>query len=58
MDTCFAVSYNSQKLRLRWGDGGVTVNPELKLLQYNVGKPLLVEETSGYMPEKNGTDND
>ncbi|XP_015588294.1 glycine receptor subunit alphaZ1 [Cephus cinctus] len=47
-------SYNNQKLRLRWGDGGVTVNPELKLLQYNVGKPLQLEETTGFMLDKNG----
>ncbi|XP_043268396.1 glycine receptor subunit alphaZ1 isoform X2 [Venturia canescens] len=47
-------SYNSKKLQLKWGNGGVTVNPELKLLQYNVGKPLLVEETSNFIPEKNG----
>ncbi|XP_046748427.1 glycine receptor subunit alpha-4 isoform X1 [Diprion similis] len=47
-------SYNNQKLRLRWGEGGVTVNPELKLLQYNIGKPLQLEESTGYMLEKNG----
>nr|XP_050845933.1 glycine receptor subunit alpha-1 isoform X2 [Vespula vulgaris] len=45
-------SYNSQKLRLRWDDSGVTVNPELKLLQYNIGKPVVFEETT--MMEKNG----
>ncbi|XP_015187731.1 PREDICTED: glycine receptor subunit alpha-2 [Polistes dominula] len=48
-------SYNSQKLRLRWDDsGGVTVNPELKLLQYNIGKPVVFEEITHYMLEKNG----
>ncbi|XP_014599516.1 PREDICTED: glycine receptor subunit alphaZ1 [Polistes canadensis] len=47
-------SYNSQKLRLRWDDSGVTVNPELKLLQYNIGKPVVFEETTHYMLEKNG----
>ncbi|XP_035733877.1 glycine receptor subunit alphaZ1-like isoform X2 [Vespa mandarinia] len=47
-------SYNSQKLRLRWDDNGVTVNPELKLLQYNIGKPVVFEETTHYMMEKNG----
>ncbi|XP_063980166.1 glycine receptor subunit alpha-3 isoform X1 [Diachasmimorpha longicaudata] len=46
-------SYNSQKLRLRWDDDGVTVNPELKLLQYDFGKPRLSEETN-HVPEKNG----
>ncbi|XP_043664861.1 glycine receptor subunit alpha-1 isoform X2 [Vespula pensylvanica] len=45
-------SYNSQKLRLRWDDSGVTVNPELKLLQYNIGKPVVFEETT--IMEKNG----
>jgi hypothetical protein len=33
----------------------VTVNPELKLLQYNVGQPLQLEESNGYMLEKEGT---
>ncbi|XP_015111059.1 glycine receptor subunit alpha-3 isoform X2 [Diachasma alloeum] len=31
----------------------VTVNPELKLLQYDFGKPRLSEETN-HVPEKNG----
>jgi hypothetical protein len=50
-----AVSYTNQKLRLVWGQDGVTVNPELKLLQYNVGQPLQLEESNGYMLEKEGT---
>jgi hypothetical protein len=37
-----------------WGQDGVTVNPELKLLQYNVGQPLQLEESNGYMLEKEG----
>jgi len=41
-------------LRLKWGASGVTVNPELKLLQYDIGKPLVLEETIDYMLEKNG----
>ncbi|KAK7794553.1 hypothetical protein R5R35_009673 [Gryllus longicercus] len=45
-------SFNNQKLRLRWGEDAVTVNPELKLLQYNVGQPLQMEETTGYMLER------
>ncbi|XP_063233163.1 glycine receptor subunit alpha-2 [Bacillus rossius redtenbacheri] len=45
-------SYNDQKLLLRWGADGVTVNPELKLLQYHLGQPLGLEHTSGYMHEK------
>lgn len=45
-------SYNNQKLRLRWAEDGVTLNPELKLLQYNVGQPLEFKETTGYMVER------
>lgn len=48
------VSYHKQKLRLRWGTGAVTVNPELKLLQYDIGKPVVAEETVDYMLEKSG----
>ncbi|XP_036146084.1 glycine receptor subunit alphaZ1 isoform X2 [Monomorium pharaonis] len=47
-------SYNRKKLRLKWGTDGVTVNPELKLLQYDFGKPVVLEETIDYMHEKNG----
>ncbi|XP_076483407.1 glycine receptor subunit alpha alkaliphile isoform X3 [Bombus vancouverensis nearcticus] len=47
-------SYHKQKLSLRWGLGAVTVNPELKLLQYDIGKPLVAEETVDYMLEKSG----
>ncbi|XP_011871442.1 PREDICTED: glycine receptor subunit alphaZ1 isoform X2 [Vollenhovia emeryi] len=47
-------SYNNKKLRLKWGAGGVTVNPELKLLQYDIGRPAALEETIDYMLEKNG----
>ncbi|CAK9809706.1 Glycine receptor subunit alpha-3 [Anthophora quadrimaculata] len=47
-------SYHKQKLQLRWGAGGVTVNPELKLLQYDIGKPMVAEETVDYMLEKSG----
>lgn len=32
----------------------MTLNPELKLLQYNLGQPLELEESDGYMPEKVG----
>ncbi|XP_047003759.1 glycine receptor subunit alpha-2 isoform X3 [Schistocerca americana] len=47
------VSYNMQKLRLRWADADpIMLNPELKLLQYNVGQPLQIEETDGYVPER------
>ncbi|CAL7945249.1 unnamed protein product [Xylocopa violacea] len=47
-------SYHKKKLRLRWGAGAVTVNPELKLLQYDIGKPIVAEETVDYMLEKSG----
>ncbi|SPP74164.1 glycine receptor subunit alpha-2 isoform X5 [Drosophila guanche] len=47
-------SSNNQKVKLRWSDSGVTLNPELKLLQYNLGQPLQLEESDGYMPEKVG----
>lgn len=47
-------SYHKRKVRLRWGSGGVTVNPELKLLQYDIGKPVVREETVDYTVEKNG----
>lgn len=49
-----AVSYNRKKLRLKWEASGVTVNPELKLLQYDIGKPAVFENTVDYMLEKNG----
>lgn len=54
------VSYPTQKVRLQWdgGDGGVVLNPELKLLQYNLGQPLEVAESIEYMPQKHGKIND
>lgn len=45
-------SYNAQKMRLRWAEDAVMLNPELKLLQYNVGQPLQIEETHGYVHER------
>ncbi|KAI8128705.1 Glycine receptor subunit alpha-2 [Lucilia cuprina] len=48
------ISSNNKKVKLRWSDSGVTLNPELKLLQYNLGQPLELEESDGYMPEKVG----
>lgn len=53
----FSVSYPNQKVRLRWSRSGVTVNPELKLLQYNIGRPLQLEESNAYMSEKHGKKN-
>lgn len=47
-------SYSNSKVRLKWAENGVNINPELKLLQYNLGAPLQLEETDGYMPEKDG----
>lgn len=48
------VSYNNQKVRLKWTESGVTLNPELKLLQYNLGTPLEFQESENFMPEKEG----
>ncbi|CAG5074915.1 Similar to glra1: Glycine receptor subunit alphaZ1 (Danio rerio) [Cotesia congregata] len=48
------ISYNSQKLQLKWASTGVTVNPELKLLQYNFGEPQLLQEIHSYVTEKLG----
>lgn len=50
----FSVSYNNQKVRLKWTESGVTLNPELKLLQYNLGTPLDFQETVNFIPEKEG----
>lgn len=50
----FSVSYDSQKVRLRWSESGVTVNPELKLLQYHFEQPLELDEIHTYMAEKGG----
>lgn len=48
-------SYGNSKVRLKWAESGVSINPELKLLQYNLGSgPLLLEEMEEYMPEKDG----
>lgn len=49
-----AVSYPNQKVHLKWDDAGVVLNPELKLLQYNLGQPLEVSESIEYMPQKHG----
>lgn len=32
----------------------MTINPELKLLQYNLGQPLELTHSDNYMPEKVG----
>lgn len=41
-------------MRLKWTESGVQINPELKLLQYNLGTPLEFAESDGFMPEKEG----
>ncbi|CAG9830332.1 unnamed protein product [Diabrotica balteata] len=46
-------SYNANKMLLKWHGAGVTIIPELKLLQYNI-LPLILEETYAYTVEKNG----
>ncbi|RZC41477.1 ligand-gated ion channel subunit, partial [Asbolus verrucosus] len=40
-------------MRLRWSGKGVSVSPELKLLQYNI-LPLQLEEHNIFTGEKNG----
>ncbi|KAJ8974891.1 hypothetical protein NQ317_011737, partial [Molorchus minor] len=47
------ISYNINKMVLKWSGPGVTLSPELKLLQYNI-LPLQLRETSAYTGEKNG----
>jgi hypothetical protein len=47
-------SYGNSKVRFKWSESGVKINPELKLLQYNLGAPLQLEESDSYMPEKVG----
>lgn len=49
-----AVSYNNQKLKLKWSDERVTVNPELKLLQYFMDHRLKLEETDSITSERSG----
>ncbi|CAH1173742.1 unnamed protein product [Phaedon cochleariae] len=51
--TVESFSYNSNKMMLQWSGPGVTLSPELKLLQYNI-LPLTLEETQEYTMEKNG----
>ncbi|XP_023020828.1 glycine receptor subunit alpha alkaliphile isoform X1 [Leptinotarsa decemlineata] len=46
-------SYNNNKMLLKWSGAGVTLSPELKLLQYNI-LPLLLDESFAYTMEKNG----
>ncbi|XP_017780598.1 PREDICTED: glycine receptor subunit alpha-4 isoform X2 [Nicrophorus vespilloides] len=47
-------SYDNSKMGLKWSDTGVVVSPELKLLQYHIAKPLVLEESDIYTNEKNG----
>lgn len=41
-------------MQLKWSDSGVSVSPELKLLQYHIGTPLEVDEKNVYTSEKGG----
>lgn len=41
-------------MQLKWADAGVSVSPELKLLQYHIGTPLEVEEKNVHTSEKGG----
>ena len=52
----FPVSYDNTKMHLHWSDVGVSVSPELKLLQYHIGQPLTLEAKYVYTNEKNGTE--
>ncbi|XP_030745367.1 glycine receptor subunit alpha-2 [Sitophilus oryzae] len=47
-------SYNSKKMILKWTGLGVTISPELKLLQYNILQPLQMHQTHAVTSEKNG----
>ncbi|KAH1022687.1 glycine receptor subunit alpha-4 [Dendroctonus ponderosae] len=47
-------SYNNKKMLLRWSEPGVTISPELKLLQYNILQPLQLYERTAFTAEKNG----
>ncbi|CAD1472585.1 unnamed protein product, partial [Heterotrigona itama] len=49
-----ALTWKTAILAIQWGVGAVTVNPELKLLQYDIGKPMVAAETVDYMVEKSG----
>ena len=50
----FSVSYNNQKLKLKWSDERVRVNPELKLLQYFMNHKLKLEEKDSLTNERVG----
>ncbi|KAF7274936.1 hypothetical protein GWI33_012401, partial [Rhynchophorus ferrugineus] len=47
-------SYDNKKMILRWIGNGVTISPELKLLQYNILQPLELQQTHSVTVEKNG----
>ncbi|XP_018570013.1 glycine receptor subunit alpha-1 isoform X2 [Anoplophora glabripennis] len=51
--TVESFSYNNNKMLLNWAGSGVTLSPELKLLQYNI-LPLQLMKTHAYTGEKNG----
>ncbi|KAK4882915.1 hypothetical protein RN001_006234 [Aquatica leii] len=47
-------SYKFDKMNLKWGDAGVTISPELKLLQYHIEQPLQLHESNVFTSEKGG----
>ncbi|XP_018328126.1 glycine receptor subunit alpha-4 isoform X2 [Agrilus planipennis] len=47
-------TYNNQKMTLKWASAGVSVSPELKLLQYHIGQPLELQEQNVFTNEKGG----
>lgn len=49
------VSHNNEQLKLKWGASGVTVNSELKLLQYYMDHNLKLEDTEGSTFKRSGT---
>lgn len=53
-NTKFLVSYDNLKIKLKWSSAGVSISPELKLLQYHIGQPLELEEKDVYTAEKSG----
>ncbi|KAF5273065.1 hypothetical protein FQR65_LT04807 [Abscondita terminalis] len=47
-------AYKYDKMILKWGDAGVSISPELKLLQYHIEEPLQLTESNVYASEKGG----
>ncbi|KAK5650392.1 hypothetical protein RI129_001421 [Pyrocoelia pectoralis] len=47
-------AYKYDKMKLKWGDAGVSVSSELRLLQYHIGEPLELKEMNVFTSEKGG----